>query len=231
MHFPLAGLSGTKLSPLSETEAEALRSLHNACTHLERERGSALSHALHLRESSAIVEDYVSGMGFQHHPRALKELGEAALEYERQVEALIWRYASAYAVLSITLLDRLVSKQPPLDADTAHELCQEPTLGRLCATLSIPSSRLIEPSDGEQQDDVPIGSHALAAVEEVRTQILRSGEKPMDEQALDASRLSAVRPADVTPFGLSLSFTLSVATTASWEIYHYLSHGRHLRSP
>lgn len=221
MQFPLTRLAGPELAPLSEAEAEALRSLHNACTHLERERGDALSHALHLRESAAIVGDYLSGTGFPQHPRALEELSEAALAYERQAEAIVWCYASAYAVLAITVLDRLVSEGPPLDADAVEELCQEPTIGRLRAALSIPSSRLIAPSDGEQQDDLPIGSHALTAVEEVRTQIL-GGEKPKDEQAVDASRLSAVRPVHVTPLGLSLSFTLPVATTASWEIYKYL---------
>ncbi|MFI9103358.1 hypothetical protein ACIGXA_22830 [Streptomyces fildesensis] len=222
MNFPLAGVSGPELAPLSETEAEALRSLHNACVHLDRERGEALSHALHLRESAAIVGDYLSGTAFPQHPRALKELSEVALAYERQAEAIVWRYASAYAVLAITVLDRLVSERPPLDADAVEELCQEPTIGRLRAALSIPSSRLIAPSDGEQQDEVPIGSHALTAVEEVRAEVLHSGEKAMDEQAVDASRLSAVRPVHVTPLGLSLSFTLPVATTASWEIYKYL---------
>ncbi|MCZ4119714.1 hypothetical protein [Streptomyces sp. H39-S7] len=217
MSYSFMRLTGSDSSRLSEAEAEGLRSLHNACADVDEARGQALSTALHLSDSSDAIEEYVDSTGFLHHPRALSELGDATLEYERQVEAIGWRYSSAYAVLGITVLDRLVREQPPLGEDAVHLLCQEPTVGRLRAILSIPSSRLVAPSDGETEDDLPIGSYALKGLEEVRAAILSDGDDPMDEDQLDAGCLSAVRPLGVSPLG-SLSFILTVATSVSWEI-------------
>lgn len=221
MHNPLARLSGSTSGPLSETEMAALGSLHNACADVEQARAASLSHALYLKESANRVGGYVSATGFEHHAHAVKKLGEVTLQYERQVEAVLWRYASSYVVLAITVLDRLVRGQPPLAADEIRELCEEPTLGRLRAALAIPTSGLIAPSDGEAEDDLPIGSYAHTAVEEFYADLLLRDGDPKDGRALDGSCLSAVRPAGMAPFS-PFSFVLTVAAQVSWEIFEFV---------
>ncbi|MEU3463821.1 hypothetical protein ABZ721_28210 [Streptomyces sp. NPDC006733] len=221
MTFMLLRLAEPKLARLSGSEVQALRSLHHATAELDEARSLVLSQALHLSDSAEAIEEYVGATGFPHHPNALSELGEAALEHERKVEALVWRYASAYAVLGITVLERLVRREPPLDADAVHLLCQEPTLGHLRACLSIPSSRLLPPSDGEVEDDLPIGSYALRALEELRAETLGSRDHPMDQATFDAGRLGAVHALGVEPLQ-SLSFITTVATSTSWQIYEFL---------
>ena len=99
------------LGPLSGVEWETLRSLNRACVDLEQEWEAARAQAGRAITRSEVAEGYTEDSEFRYHVAAVDEACEPAAQYERRISEITWRYASASALLGITVLDR--SSHPP----------------------------------------------------------------------------------------------------------------------
>lgn len=188
MDFPVF----TDAAPLTALEVEALRSLHVTLQDLRHEYESALAltHRSYRLEENAAV--YTQGRALTHHPDALHRLGRLADRYERGVGLLSWRYASAAAVLGISILDRVVGGRPALTAAAVTELCEEPALGQLRDALSIPCSDLLIARESAFRDrHEEDRRELLRAVEGVIEYAAELGDGvPTDAAALWAGRLT-----------------------------------------
>ncbi|MEV5203221.1 hypothetical protein [Streptomyces sp. NPDC053720] len=122
---------------------QALQSLHHACNASQAEWRSALALVDRLSAQMETAESHGEGRPFPHHVEAVNDARSGAYRYERELGLTAWRYASAHAVLGITLFDRVVAGVPALSASKVDELCEEPTLEQLRRALSIPVERLL----------------------------------------------------------------------------------------
>ncbi|MCC2274906.1 hypothetical protein LKL35_05575 [Streptomyces sp. ET3-23] len=133
-----------KLGSVSTEEWQALRSLNRAYVDLSQEWESARAVAGGLMAKVELTEDYTQQGPYRHHLWAVNEACSKAIAYEEQIGVIAWRYASAAAVLGMTVLDRLMCGWPPLSPESVEQLAgEEPTLGRLREICSAPYDRLI----------------------------------------------------------------------------------------
>ncbi|MBD0735725.1 hypothetical protein [Streptomyces sp. CBMA29] len=129
--------------PLTTTELGALRSLNAAVLTARYELQSASAQWDRLTSGSDVADVHEASTTFPFYGQAVQEIAHGATAYERHVALIAWRYTAAAVVLGVTVLQRVVEAKPPLTAATVQELCQEPTLGRLHAALSVPVADLL----------------------------------------------------------------------------------------
>ncbi|WP_331720178.1 hypothetical protein OG596_38850 (plasmid) [Streptomyces sp. NBC_01102] len=139
MRFPRFDERG----PLTTTELEALRSLNAAFLTARYEWQSAVTLWDRLASASDVAELHETQTSFPFYGQAVHEIASGATAYERHTALVAWRYTAAAVVLGVTVLQRVAEAKPPLTATTVEELCQEPTLGRLHAALSVPVADLL----------------------------------------------------------------------------------------
>ncbi|RNG37374.1 hypothetical protein [Streptomyces botrytidirepellens] len=224
MDFP----AFTDSAPLTALEIEALRALHVTLQDLRHEYESALAVTHRYQRLKENAEVYAQGRGLTHHPDALHQLGRLAYRYERGVGLLVWRYASAAAVLGIRVLDRIVGDRPALTAVAVTRLCEEPSLGQLRDALSIPCSDLLIAREPEVQDRHEERRHALLrAVEDIIEFAAELEKGPRDTAALWSGWLTTFDRPDVDPlYEGVLDGLLSLAGQLPYEISWYLTQSR-----
>lgn len=127
------------LECLGEAEYRALAAMHGTVNGLHAEWQSALTLELRFMYAADAAEgsSREGGAALQLGYQIARELNRASFEFVQAVEVLLWRTASAYAVLGIIVLDRLVAGRPPLLEAVLEELCEEPMLGGLEAAVRI----------------------------------------------------------------------------------------------
>ncbi|WP_280727921.1 hypothetical protein [Kitasatospora sp. MAA4] len=208
-------------------EYEALASLHFAVNDLRHEW--VASRAVVDRMIALIdhADHADSETRFAHRSKALSQVSRAAYRYSRAVETAMWPCVSAYTVLGITLLDRVVSGHGPLEAHTVHALSGEPTVAELQAALSIPVAGLqrarfssAQESAQEHQDEV------LSAVEGLYQDLADSArDKPLDRVQAAACRLTEADDPGIDPLWEGLLEPLAfLAEQNTLEIGYYLDH-------
>ncbi|WP_438453291.1 hypothetical protein [Streptomyces asiaticus] len=224
------------LGPLSEVEWETLRSLNRACVDLEQEWEAARVQASRAMTRLEVAEGYTEDGGFRYHVAAVDEVSEPAAQYERQISEITWRYASASALLGITVLDRLVSGRPPLNRSVVKQLAStEPTLGQLQEAFSIPSSRLRaargakEQQFGEEQRELLLAGLKGAYYNVTHQEV--DGRRRSREEA-DGCRLTVASEEGMDPFwDHLLEPVLHLAESLPYEIscsLPYLGAYRHV---
>jgi hypothetical protein len=185
-------------APLTEVEIEALRAMHIALKDLRHEYESALAVTSRSYLMYESAEVYTHGLVMTHHTDALRSVGRLASTYEQGVGLLCWRYASAAAVLGISVLERVVNDTPAPSADTVAALCGEPTLEQLRTALLIPAADLLITRDPDSlarhADDCQTLIRGLEGVVEYAAE---SG----DDVAIDATALWAERLTDLDAEG------------------------------
>lgn len=139
MRFPQFEARG----PLTTTELGALRSLNAASLTARYELQSAKVLWDRLEGGGDVADVHDVTTMFPFYGQAVQEIAHGAAAYERHVGLVAWRYTAAAVVLGVTVLQRVVEAKPPLTAATVEELCQEPTLSRLHAALSVPVADLL----------------------------------------------------------------------------------------
>ncbi|MFE7045690.1 hypothetical protein ACFU9X_41710 [Streptomyces atratus] len=189
-------------APLTTTEVQALRSLYRACNASQAEWRSALALVDRLSAQMETAEEYDQGRPFQHHVEAVNDARSGAYRYERELGLTAWRYASAHAVLGITVLDRLVTGRPALSASKVGELCKEPSLGQLREALSIPAERLLvarnDPSFWKRTDDAR--QALIAGLDRAHRDIrVVDSAHPMTEQKAWSCQLTDHSPLGTDP--------------------------------
>lgn len=138
MRFPRFDEHG----PLTRIELEALRSL-NAGFLTARYEWQSAGAVWDRLQSAGDVAELHEGQAFPFYSQAVNEIARGATAYERHAALTAWRYTAAAVVLGVTVLQRLAEAKPPLTTTTVEELCEEPTLGRLHAALSVPVADLL----------------------------------------------------------------------------------------
>ncbi|MCX4681879.1 hypothetical protein OG413_42515 [Streptomyces sp. NBC_01433] len=181
---------------------QALRSLYHACNAGQAAWRSALALVDGLSTQMETVEEYDRGRRFQHHVEAVNAARSGAYRYERELGLTAWRYASAHAVLGITVFDRLVTGTPALTASKVDELCEEPTLEQLRRALSIPVERLLsarkDPSHRKRTDEE---RQALITMLDCAHRDIRvvDAARPMTEREAWSCRLTDHSPLGTDP--------------------------------
>lgn len=218
-------LSRDRLAALTDVEYDALGSLHFAVNDVRHEwvasgavleRMIALSdHADHADESSR----------FSHRSEALSQVSRAASQYGRAVEAAMWPCVSAYTVLGITLLDRVVSGRAPLPSAVVRALSAEPTVAELQTALSVPVASLrrarspeFQASEREEQKEL------LTAVESIYFCLADPArDKPLDREQAAVCRLTEADDPGIDPLWDGLMEPLaSLAEQNTLEIGYFL---------
>lgn len=139
MRFPRFDERGT----LATYELDALRSLNAAFVTARYELQSASALWDRLQSAGDVADMHEADTTFPFYGQAVQEIASGADAYERHVALTAWRYTAAAVALGVTVLQRIAEARPPLTAMTVKELCQEPTLGRLHAALSMPVADLL----------------------------------------------------------------------------------------
>ncbi|MFJ9609691.1 hypothetical protein ACIRS1_25455 [Kitasatospora sp. NPDC101176] len=145
MRFP----SREQLAVLSEAEFEALASLHFAMTEVRHEWGTSRAALDRLFALSDHAEHLDDGARFTFRSQALDGVRRAAYRYTDAVERAMWPCVSAYTVLGIAVLERVVDGKARLTDQVVAELAEEPTLGQLHAALSVPVVALLAARDAQ----------------------------------------------------------------------------------
>ncbi|MFF2120219.1 hypothetical protein ACFVXH_23085 [Kitasatospora sp. NPDC058184] len=196
MDFP----SRKALDGLTEAEHGALAAMHGTVSGLHAEWRSALAVEMRLRYAADAAEgrrdDGDDGVAPRLDYEVARELNGAAFEFSQAVEVLLWRTASAYAVLGITMLDRLVAGNPPLSEGVVGQLCEEPLLGAFEAAVTIPVEQLLVARDGAEQAHARKGRRRMAALVEQAYGCLEDEALPAAAGRVAAarSRLSVAAP-------------------------------------
>ncbi|MFD9597362.1 hypothetical protein ACFWA9_32055 [Kitasatospora sp. NPDC059973] len=212
---------------MSDVEYEALGSLHFAVNDLRHEwvsSGAVVERMIAMNDHA----DHADGDSpFSHRSQALSEVYRAASRYNRAVERVMWPCVSAYAVLGITLLDRVVTGRGPLDHLTVRALSAEPTLAALLAALAVPvaslrRARSAEFLASEQQEQKEL----LATAEGVYVNLADPArDRPLDRVRAAACRLTEADDLRIDPLWDSLMEPLTaLAEQNTLEISFYLAH-------
>jgi hypothetical protein len=170
-------------APIGVEEVEALKALGCACGDLCHEFTSA--HALTDRLASLIAtaESYSAGAPFDFHERALSEAYGSGARYEFEIGMAAWRWVSAYTVLGLSILARVVRGEPPLDAVVVRDLCQEPTLGTLHEVLTLPVDELLVARHDDNSHNLARESrgHLLQRLAPIREIVARRAQVPVEQ--------------------------------------------------
>ncbi|MET8624732.1 hypothetical protein ABZW30_13400 [Kitasatospora sp. NPDC004669] len=206
---------------LSGPEVEALAALSEAVGDLTHEWHSALAVERRARSMGDAAERRLDGAPFGFHTEALSGLYHHAFRYGREIETLLWRYASASAALGITVLDRVVTGKPPLDEESIDRLCEEPTLAELESLLRIPVDRLLGAREAGVRAREEERRRRLLDGVEAAYEILTDDmvEDRLDRPTAAAAQLSvaAIEGCDA-PWVALLDGVLTVAGQAPYEI-------------
>ncbi|MEU6973811.1 hypothetical protein AB0A71_40015 [Kitasatospora aureofaciens] len=219
-------LSRERLAALSDADYDALGSLHFAVNDLRHEWVASCAV---LERMIALTDhaDHADGTSrFSHRSEALSEVARAASRYSRAVEMAMWPCVSAYTVLGITILDRVVSGRAPLPSATVRALSAEPTLAELQSAVSIPvaslrCARSAELQASEQQEQKEL----LTTVEGVYFNLAHDArDKPLNREQAAACRLTEADDPGIDPLWDNLMDPLiSLAEQNILEIGFYLA--------
>ncbi|AUY53767.1 hypothetical protein [Streptomyces sp. CB01881] len=139
MEFP----ARKALAGLGSAEYEALVSLREAVSTLDVELRSALAAEDRARVWEANAERRAQETRFAFEVEAFRGLASAAVRCADELEVLLWRYASAFTVLGISILERLAAGGPPLSEAVVGRLCEEPTLAEFERAVAVPVDGLL----------------------------------------------------------------------------------------
>ncbi|MFE7527699.1 hypothetical protein ACFU7Y_18575 [Kitasatospora sp. NPDC057542] len=145
MEFP----TRTALAGLGPAEYEALVSLREAVNTLDVELRTALAAEDRARAWEANAEHGAEERRFAFEVEAFRDLGRAAFRCADEIEVLLWRYASAFTVLGISILERLAAGGPPLSDAAVERLCEEPTLAEFERAISVPVDGLLNREEAQ----------------------------------------------------------------------------------
>ncbi|MFJ2582779.1 hypothetical protein [Kitasatospora aureofaciens] len=219
-------LSRERLTALSDAEYDALGSLHFAVNDLRHEWVASCAV---LERMIALTDhaDHTDGNSrFSHRSEALSQVARAASQYSRAVEMTMWPCVSAYTVLGITLLDRVVSGRAPLTSSTVRSLSAEPTLAELQSALSIPVASLRRARSAEAQaSERQEQKELLSTVEGVYLSLADPArDKPLDGEQAAACRLTEADDPGINPLWDNLMEPLTfLAEQNTLEIGFYLA--------
>ncbi len=219
----------TVLGPLTQLELEALLSLHAACLQLRQEYEAAINTTMGHYRAGHIAEGHAQGKAFTHHREVLHKLAAAADRYEREMGMLAWQHAGAAVRLGTRVLARLVQGQKPLSVDEVTELCDEPTLGELRATLALPVDALLTPRDSLTREHLDKErQQLLQAVDGILHDAARLDDRhePLPDDVVADFRLTQVSPPHMDPlYEGTLERLFSYAEGLPFEIAFYLEDG------
>lgn len=191
MEFPVR----KALAGLGSAEYEALVSLCEAVSMLDVELRSALAVEDRARVLEAIAGRRAQESRFAFEVEAFRGLGSAAFRCADEVEVLLWRYASAWAVLGISILERLKAGGPPLSDEVVERLCEEPTLAEFERAVAVPVDGLLSREEEHlkryREDRRKLLDLVEIAYECLGDTIL---EDPMDRATAAGARLSVDHP-------------------------------------
>ncbi|MEU1276697.1 hypothetical protein [Streptomyces sp. NPDC005799] len=223
----------TDLGDLGEqtpAEWETLVPLHAVCMGLWQEWESATVQTDHALTRREIAAAYTRNTRLSHHQQSFDEVYGAALAYGWQIGEITWRYASATAVLGVSVLERLVSGRPPLnDAHVQQLATREPSITQLLYAFSIPANRLftargklhIEHAEESRQEL----RQRLEAASDLLTCEYISSKSPVKTPIADRQLTSLSKPGE-SPYWLDfLEPMLNFSELLPHEIAHYLNSG------
>jgi hypothetical protein len=209
-------------APIGVDELEALKALACASSDLRHEFTSAQALADRLASLTGTAENYSAGGAFLFHEEALDKAHGAGLRYEFEIGLAAWRWLSAYAVLGLSVLARVVRGEPPLAAVVVRELCEEPTLGTLHQVLTLPIDELlVARNDGTSRDLARENRDTLMQrLGLIREIVAERAEVPDDQ--VDGLRISVFEDEKIDPmYELLLEEMYSLAEQTPYEISWY----------
>ncbi|MFD4661399.1 hypothetical protein ACFWP2_37965 [Kitasatospora sp. NPDC058444] len=127
------------MSGLSAVEYEAIAVFDDTVGSLVHELASAEATGERLTTTTEAAErrlDAADG-GLPLHFKVLSEVAAEAFAFTSHLERMLWQQAAAYAVVGMTVLDRVVAGQSPLSLARLKPLFAEPTLGGLIDLLKV----------------------------------------------------------------------------------------------
>ncbi|MFJ9460910.1 hypothetical protein ACIRST_38305 [Kitasatospora sp. NPDC101447] len=181
------------LAELGAAEYEALASLWEAVSTLHVELSTVLAAEDRARRLEDNAERRTDGARFAFEVEAFRGLGRAAFQCADELETLVWRYASAAAVLGISVLERLAAGGPPLSAEVVERLCVEPTLAEFECAVAIPVDGLLN-RKGEHLERHREERRKMLHLVETAYECLGECDDPMDRSTAAGARISVDHP-------------------------------------
>jgi hypothetical protein len=228
----------SELAALDDAEYEALCAFDDVIGDLEHECTAARAAADRLIALSGAAERrFDNGTApLSLHCEALGEATAAAIAYTARLEQLAWRYASAYVVTGLEILDRLLAGRGALSKAELNAFAAEPTVGRLQELLETPAER----RHAARSDSI-----VLEMRREEREQLLRllegvyfnqtselRGVSRMTRQQVAAGRLSEMDDGEHDePWTGLLDPVLALARQTPYDISLFLGRWPALRPP
>ncbi|MFH8383512.1 hypothetical protein ACH4E7_21615 [Kitasatospora sp. NPDC018058] len=127
------------MSGLSGVEYEVIAVFDETVGSLVHELASAEATGERLITTTDAAERRLdaTGGGLPLHFEVLSEATAEAFTFTSRLARMLWQQAAAYAVVGMTVLDRVVAGQPPLSLAELKPLFTEPTLGGLIDLLQV----------------------------------------------------------------------------------------------
>ncbi|MFE5587415.1 hypothetical protein [Kitasatospora sp. NPDC056531] len=127
------------MSGLSAVEYEVIAVFDETVGSLVHELASAEATGERLITTTEAAERRLdaTGGGLPLHFEVLSEVAVEAFTFTSRLARLLWQQTAAYAVVGMTVLDRVVAGRPPLSLAELKPLFTEPTLGGLIDLLQV----------------------------------------------------------------------------------------------
>ncbi|GAB7188968.1 hypothetical protein ATKI12_8799 [Kitasatospora sp. Ki12] len=181
------------LAELGAAEYEALASLWEAVSMLHVELSTALAAEDRARRLEDNAERRTEGARFAFEVEAFGGLGRVAFRCVDELETLVWRYASAAAVLGISVLERLAVGGPPLPAEVVERLCAEPTLAEFERAVAVPVDGLLN-RQGTHLERHREERRKMLHLVETAYECLGDSDDPMDRSTAAGARILVDHP-------------------------------------
>ncbi|MFD8781315.1 hypothetical protein [Kitasatospora sp. NPDC059599] len=218
MEFP----TRKALAGLGAAEYEALASLWEAVSTLHVELSTALAAEDRARRLEDNAERRTEEARFAFEVEAFSGLGRVAFQCADELETLVWRYASAAAVLGISVLERLAASGPPLPEEVVERLCAEPTLAEFERAAAVPVDGLLN-RKGEDLERHREERRKMLYLVETAYECLGDSDDPMDRSTAAGARISVDHPKGMDrPWVGLLDSLVGLALQNPNEISHVL---------